>query len=84
MAILFNGNFGGSSRGGVDYEYHAFQEGGSGNNRTIKTVLRLKLAGNPSYPSYYSYPARWEARINGNAFGGRHVKGSETWNTNDA
>lgn len=82
MAFIKSGNIGGSSLGGVNYEFYADYMSGSGNNRTVKLTLKLKLAGNPSYPSYYGYPARWWGKVNNTDSSWMTVKGSETWNTN--
>lgn len=84
MALVNSGNIGGSAYGGVNYELHAEQTSGSGTKRTIKLTLKLKLAGNTSYPSSFGYPAQWKGYINGTWSSFYSVKGTEWWYTTDA
>ena len=80
MAIVSTATFGSSPSG--TYELHAEQIGGSGNQRTVRATLRLKVNGSGS--SNYGYPLHWRARIKNSWSSYMHVKGNEYWRGGEA
>lgn len=76
MAIVKSGTFGSSPS--ASYELHAEQTSGSGNSRTVKVTLRLKVYGSTSQ-SKYGFPLYWKARVKDSYSGWQTVKGSEYW-----
>lgn len=77
MALAISGRTG-TGGGNVDYELHAYQTGSSGHSRTIKLLLKLRVN---HTGSWYAYPAKWYARVNGHTSGGMQLKGTESWSS---
>lgn len=73
MALVASGEQGSPT---WEWQLHATQTGGSGNSRTVKVEMwiRIKNSG-----SRYGYPLQWKGRVNSSYSGWIHVKGNETW-----
>ncbi len=81
MALVLSGVH--SSGPGLQYELHAEQTGGSGNSRTIKLTLKLKVSGSSS-ASWFGYAMDHRFNVNGNWSGWSQSKGTESWNATQA
>lgn len=76
MALVKSGTFGSSPS--AAYELHAAQTAGSGNSRTVKITLRLKVNGSNSQ-SKYGYGLSWIARVKDSYSATTSIKGNEYW-----
>lgn len=76
MALVKSGTFG--SGPSAAYELHAAQTAGSGNNRTVKVTLRLKVNGSTT-ASKYGYGLSWIARVKDSYSATTAIKGNEYW-----
>lgn len=76
MALVKSGTFGSSPS--AAYELHAAQTAGSGNNRTVKVTLRLKVNGSTT-ASKYGYGLSWIARVKDSYSATTAIKGNEYW-----
>lgn len=76
MALVKSGTFGSSPS--AAYELHAVQTAGSGNNRTVKVTLRLKVNGSTT-ASKYGYGLSWIARVKDSYSATTAIKGNEYW-----
>ena len=76
MALVKSGTFGSSPS--AAYELHAAQTAGSGNNRTVKVTLRLKVNGSTT-ASRYGYGLSWIARVKDSYSATTAIKGNEYW-----
>ena len=76
MALVKSGTFG--SGPSAAYELHAVQTAGSGNNRTVKVTLKLKVNGSTT-ASRYGYGLSWIARVKDSYSATTAIKGNEYW-----
>ena len=76
MALVKSGTFGSSPS--AAYELHAAQTAGSGNNRTVKVTLKLKVNGSTT-ASRYGYGLSWIARVKDSYSATTAIKGNEYW-----
>lgn len=76
MALVKSGTFGSSPS--AAYELHAAQTAGSGNSRTVKVTLRLKVNGSTT-ASKYGYGLSWIARVKDSYSATTSIKGNEYW-----
>ena len=76
MALVKSGTFGSSPS--AAYELHAAQTAGSGNNRTVKVTLKLKVNGSTT-ASKYGYGLSWIARVKDSYSATTAIKGNEYW-----
>ena len=76
MALVKSGTFGSSPV--AAYELHAAQTAGSGNSRTVKVTLKLKVNGSTT-TSKYGYGLSWIARVKDSYSATAKVKGNEYW-----
>lgn len=76
MALVKSGTFGSSPS--AAYELHAAQTAGSGNSRTVKVTLRLKVNGSTT-SSRYGYGLSWIARVKDSYSATTAIKGNEYW-----
>lgn len=76
MALVKSGTFGSSPV--AAYELHAAQTAGSGNSRTVKVTLKLKVNGSTT-ASKYGYGLSWIARVKDSYSATAKVKGNEYW-----
>lgn len=75
MALVKSGTFGDPV---AAYELHATQTAGSGNNRTVKVTMKLKVNGSTT-DSKYGFPLNWIARVKDSYSSAAYVKGREYW-----
>ena len=76
MALVKSGTFGSSPS--AAYELHAAQTAGSGNSRTVKVTLKLKVNGSTT-ASRYGYGLSWIARVKDSYSATTAIKGNEYW-----
>lgn len=76
MALVKSGTFG--SGPSAAYELHAAQTAGSGNSRTVKVTLKLKVNGSTT-TSKYGYGLSWIARVKDSYSATTAIKGNEYW-----
>lgn len=76
MALVKSGTFGSSPV--AAYELHAAQTAGSGNSRTVKVILKLKVNGSTT-ASKYGYGLSWIARVKDSYSATTAIKGNEYW-----
>ena len=76
MALVKSGTFGSSPV--AAYELHAAQTAGSGNSRTVKVTLKLKVNGSTT-ASKYGYGLSWIARVKDSYSATTAIKGNEYW-----
>lgn len=76
MALVKSGTFGSSPS--AAYELHAAQIAGSGNSRTVKVTLKLKVNGSTT-TSRYGYGLSWIARVKDSYSATTAIKGNEYW-----
>lgn len=76
MALIASGTQGSGPQWA--WQLHATQTGGSGNSRTVKVEMWIKINA-ATTASKYAYSLQWKGRVEGSYSGWIHVKGNETW-----